>query len=121
MDHLGRNKARRWGKREGRREGESGRERGKWKKIKKDERRGGVRREKGRAVSSLPTLLWSPGGPGAQRPPGEYVLICLLFSGIYPTCADLSPGSGPGSSRDWQPRACRPGCHSNTSLLGTSI
>ena len=69
MDHLGRNKARRWGKREGRREGESGRERGKWKKIKKDERRGEVRREKGRAVSSLPTLLWSPAAWHSLRSP----------------------------------------------------
>lgn len=57
-------------------------------------------------MSSLSTVPWSPGGPRAQRPLGESVLIYLLFGSIYPpTCADLSSGSGPGSSRDWQPRA----------------
>ena len=57
-------------------------------------------------MSSLSTVPWSPGGPRAQRPLGESVLIYLLFDSIYPpTCADLSSGSGPGSSRDWQPRA----------------
>ena len=39
----------------------------------------------------------------AQRPPGEYVLVCLLFSGIYPTCADLSPGSRPGPAEIGSP------------------
>lgn len=94
---------------------------GKWKEIKKDESRGEVRREKGRGREQPPHFAVVPGGPGAQRPLGEYVLIYLLFRGIYPTCADLSPGSGPGSSQDRQPRARRPGYHSNTSLLGTSI